>query len=242
LPFPKIHIFTGLALLFSCIYSIEYNITILGIPVVEIELLDDPPDSVTYYTKTTGVFDLICSTNNIYGTRYSPESYAMERTTKRINQTDRKGEVSVEFNAENNELIFESTTIKVEDPPQNVFTMLSQIREKSPNEIDAQWYPLFHEGDWFRSRFLFIDTVSVEVNENHVLCDHYRFDIEKAEEFNLNFSPADYFSDHIASPDAIRQIWVESQGENRQIIKAQVAVYGITLTALVKNHSTTADR
>ena len=127
------------------------------------------------------------------------------------------------------------------EAPQTVFTMLAQIKNKKMEHIDAKWYTLFHEGDWYRSSFLFIDTVSVMMNNHKVHCNHYRFDIEKSEEVDINFSSSDYFSDHIAATDAVRQIWVESNGKNRQIIKAQVTIYGITLTAVIQNYTITKD-
>jgi hypothetical protein len=242
LNFPKSHIVTGIILLYSFCYSTDYHISILGIPVVEIEMIEHPADSITYITTTTGVFDYIWSTQNSYGTKFLPHSYTMEQYTKVINQTDRHGQISIEYNEKQRELYINDASIKVNEAPQNIFTMLTQIRKKDYREMDAEWFPLFHEGDWYRSRFLFIDTVSVEVNGNQLLCDHYRFDIEKSKELHIKILPADYFSDHIASPEAVRQIWVQNSGENRQIIKAQVSVYGITLTAMIQNHHFTASK
>ena len=63
-----------------------------------------------------------------------------------------------------------------------------------------------------------------------VLCDHYRLDIEQTDEVSIHVSPYDYFTDHVASPDALRQLWVEKIGK-RRIIKATVSIYGMTVTA-----------
>jgi hypothetical protein len=65
-------------------------------------------------------------------------------------------------------------------------------------------------------------------------CDHYRLDIEKAKGESVNVSPWDYFTDHVSSSEAIRQIWVE-QNDKRRIIKATVSIYGMTVTAEIQD-------
>ena len=70
----------------------------------------------------------------------------------------------------------------------------------------------------------------VEINDLDILCDHYRLDIEETDGVSINISPWDYFTDHVASNEALRQIWVE-QNDKRRIIKATVSIYGMTITA-----------
>ena len=44
----------------------------------------------------------------------------------------------------------------------------------------------------------------------------------------------DYFTDNVASTDALRQLWVEQTGKKR-IIQAAVSLYGMTVTAVIQN-------
>ena len=87
-----------------------------------------------------------------------------------------------------------------------------------------------HEGASYRARFLWAGTETVDINDVDIICDHYRLDIEETDGVSINISPWDYFTDHVASDGALRQIWVE-QNDKRRIIKATVSIYGMTITA-----------
>ena len=67
-----------------------------------------------------------------------------------------------------------------------------------------------------------------------ILCDHYRLDIEETDGSSIQVSSYDYFTDHVASSDALRQLWVEQRGK-RRIIKATVSIYGMTITAEIQD-------
>ena len=70
----------------------------------------------------------------------------------------------------------------------------------------------------------------MNLNGSDILCEHYRLDIEEPDGVSINISPWDYFTDHVASSEALRQIWVEQNGK-RRITKATVSIYGMTVTA-----------
>ena len=59
-------------------------------------------------------------------------------------------------------------------------------------------------------------------------------DIEQTDEVSIQVRPYDYFTDHIASTDAVRQLWVEQKGK-RRIIQASVSIYGMTVTAEIND-------
>ena len=90
-----------------------------------------------------------------------------------------------------------------------------------------------HEGVPHRARFLWAETDTLDINNADIVCDHYRLDIEKTKGESVQVSPWDYFTDHVSSSKAIRQIWVE-QNDKRRIIKATVSIYGMTVTAEIQ--------
>ena len=91
-----------------------------------------------------------------------------------------------------------------------------------------------HEGSHQRARFLWAGTDIIEINDTDIVCDHYRLDIEKTDGPSIQVTLDDYFTDHVASTDALRQLWVEQSGK-RRIIKASVSIYGMTVTAELQN-------
>ena len=91
-----------------------------------------------------------------------------------------------------------------------------------------------HEGVPHRARFLWAGTDTLDINNADIVCDHYRLDIEKAKGDSVQITPWDYFTDHVASSEALRQIWVE-QGGCRRIAKATVSIFGMTVIAEIQD-------
>ena len=75
----------------------------------------------------------------------------------------------------------------------------------------------------------------LKLDNSDILCEHYRLDIEKIDGASVHVSPYDYFTEHVASNDALRQLWVEQTGK-RRIIKASVSIYGMTVTAKIQDN------
>ena len=66
---------------------------------------------------------------------------------------------------------------------------------------------------------------------NTILADHFRLDLQEAEGDEVELSDVkDIFSWGIVLDGAVRQIWVERDGA-RRILRAEVNVRRITLTA-----------
>ena len=119
------------------------------------------------------------------------------------------------------------------DSIQNIFTLLARVSYQSVEDLDTKWFAMNHEGVPHRARFLWAGTDTLDINNADMVCDHYRLDIEKAKGESVQVSPWDYFTDHVSSSKAIRQIWVE-QNDKRRIIKATVSIYGMTVTAEIQ--------
>ena len=217
----------------SILYTEDYRIYLLGIPIVEVSM-ESSTNSLDFSTQTVGFFHSIWPIDNYYKTEYDSISFGIRKYTKSIHQGNYKGKLDCDYDPASSNLNYADQSVAVVDSIQNIFTLLARVSYQSYKDIDTQWFPMNHEGIPNRARFLWIGTETVKVSGVEVLCDHYRLDIEQTKEDSIHISPYDYFTDHVASTDALRQLWVEKMGE-RRIIQASVTVYGITLTAEIQD-------
>ena len=214
------------------LYAEDYRIYLLGIPIVEVSM-ESSTNSLDFSTKTVGFIHSIWPIDNHYQTEYDSISFGIRKYTKFIHQGNYKGELNCIFETDGSQLNYNGQSVTVADSIQNIFTLLARISYQSAEHLDTKWYPMDHEGTPHRARFLLVGTDKVEVDGLGILCDHYRLDIEKTAETSVHVSPYDYFTDHVAMPKALRQIWVEQGGE-KKIMKASVSLYGITITAEIQ--------
>ena len=129
---------------------------------------------------------------------------------------------------------YNGQSVAVADSIQNIFTLLARVSHQSAEYLDTKWFPMNHEGVPHRARFLWAGTDTININDSDIVCDHYRLDIEQDKGKSVQLSAWDYFTDHVVSSEAIRQIWVE-QGSKRRISKATVSIHGMTVTAEIQD-------
>ena len=191
-------------------------------------------DTLSFDTETLGMFHSIWPIDNHYFTHYDSISFGIRQYRKSIHQGSYKGELNCTFEPNSSQLNYNRQSVAAVDSIQNIFTLLARVSYQSVEDLDAKWFPMNHEGVPHRARFLWAGTDEVEIEGVDITCDHYRLDIEKAKGKSVQVSPWDYFTDHIASSEALRQIWVEQSGE-RRISKATVSIYGMTVTAKIQD-------
>ena len=138
------------------------------------------------------------------------------------------------FEPNSSQLNYNKQSVAVVDSIQNIFTVLARVSYQSVEYLDTKWYPMNHEGSPQRARYLWARTESVEINDVAITCDLYRLDIEETDGTSIQVTPDDYFTDYVASTDALRLLWVEKSGK-RRIIKASVSIYGMTVTAEIQD-------
>ena len=192
--------------------------------------MESANDALSFHAETLGLINTIWPVDNHYFTEYDNISFGIRQYTKSIHQGSYAGKLNCTFEPNGSKLSYNSQSIAAVDSIQNIFTLLARVSYQSVKYLDTKWYPMNHEGGSCRARFLWAGTETVEINDVDILCDHFRLDIEKAKGESIQVSPWDYFTDHVASSEALRQIWVEQNGK-RRIIKATVSIYGITITA-----------
>lgn len=215
------------------LFAADYHVYILDIPIVSVSM-ESVKNSISFHTETLGIFHSIWPVDNHYFTKYDSLSFGIREYRKSIHQGSYKGELSCTFDSNASELIYNRQSIVVIDSIQNIFTILARLSYQSVEELDTKWFFMNHEGSPQRARLLWVDAEILDIDNTNILCDHYRLDIEEVKGESIQVSPWDYFTDHISSSDAIRQVWVE-QNEKRRIIKATVSIFGMTVKAEIQN-------
>ena len=196
--------------------------------------MESSKNTLSFHTKTLGLIYSIWPVDNHYFTQYDSISFGIRHYTKSIYQGGYAGELNCTYEPNDSQLNYNSQSVSVVDSIQNIFTLLARASYQSAEYLDTKWYPMIHEGGPHRARYLWVGTETLEINNMNILCDHYRLDIEEIDGPSIQVAPDDYFTDHIASIDALRQVWVEQSGKHR-IIKASVSIYGMTVTAELQN-------
>jgi hypothetical protein len=197
--------------------------------------MESSVNALSFHTETLGMIHSIWPVNNHYFTEYDSISFGIRKYTKSINQGRYNGELNVYYDLTNLQLKYNDESVFVTDSVQNIFTLLAQVSYQPVEYLDTKWFTMNHEGESHRARFLLAGTEKLKIGDENILCDHYRLDIEKTDGESVHASPNDYFTDHVASSDALRQLWVEQDGI-RRIIKASVSIYGMTVTAKIQGN------
>ena len=196
--------------------------------------MESADDALSFHTETLGMFHFIWPVDNYYFTHYDSISFGIRQYRKSIHQGSYKGELDCTFEPNSSQLNCNRQSVAAVDSIQNIFTLLARVSYQSVEDLDTKWFPMNHEGDPYRARFLWAGIDEVEIEDVDITCDHYRLDIEKAKGESVQVSPWDYFTDHVASSEALRQIWVEQSGK-RRISKATVSIFGMTVTAEIQD-------
>ena len=196
--------------------------------------MESANDALSFHTETLGMFYSIWPIDNHYFTHYDSISFGIRQYTKSIHQGSYKGELNCTFEPKGSQLNYNRQSVAAVDSIQNIFTLLARVSYQSVEDLDTKWFPMNHEGIPHRARFLWVGADTIDINNADMVCDHYRLDIEKAKGEYIQVFPWDYFTDHVSSSEAIRQVWVEQSGE-RRISKATVSIYGMTVTAEIQD-------
>ncbi|NOZ03670.1 MAG: DUF3108 domain-containing protein [FCB group bacterium] len=214
--------------------QVRYRLSVFGIPCGNVTLTMPQPNQLHFTTRSTGIVNLLWPFDNQYTTTFDTTTFGVRKYEKKIIQGSFKQKFKGIWQPEKGGILYGDTLVIRPENSQTVFTLMVLIRKWPTDSIDTRWFPLDHEGRFFRARFLLADTVRIPVGNKNVLCDHYRLDLVPQEETGKILDRSDYFNQNITRPEAIRQLWVERSGE-RRIIKASVKLFGISLEAKIED-------
>ncbi|SVA27350.1 uncharacterized protein METZ01_LOCUS80204, partial [marine metagenome] len=151
---------------------------------------------------------------------------------KKIKQDNLKQSVLIEL--KNEVLHYNNQTKDRSDSTQTMFTMFARLNRQHQKILDTKWFEIDHEGKPMRGRFLWGETETIKVGNTNILCDHIRMDMEYLNGSNGFLESTDRLMHYAPDPDAVRQIWVERNG-NRRIIKVSMTAYGFPFNFVIQN-------
>ena len=218
----------------------HYTVSIWSIPIVDITMTRSDTDEdnireLEFRTKTTLILSLFFPVDNQYKTIYDVSTFQMLQYEKKVDQKNVSQTLNISW--EEKDSLYHSDKTKYKRTPDfhNIFSLMMRGRNSDWESIDTKWWNVDQEGFPYRVRYLWIDSVSVDINGKSILADHYRIDLVPAEEEPTQLVDiTDVFTWGIALEECIRQIWIEKSGE-RRILRGEVKVKGITLIAEIKN-------
>ena len=209
-----------------------YNLTVLGIKIGEINLEKNNRESIQISTKSTGPINYLWPFDNLYKTTFDTVTYGIRLYEKKIHQGEFKQKLGGVWIPGQRGVLYGTTLVGRPNDCQTIFTLLAQVSRQKAKDIDTKWYSMEHEGELFRARLLWADSINVWTGNDSILCDHYRLDIDSTENKIKILDQTDYFSENITQSNLIKQLWVEKSGE-KKIIQASAQMSGLAMKAII---------
>ena len=209
----------------------NYSANVYGLPMAKIQY-KSISDSITLKVETIGLIDAIWPIKNAYTTNFDTTHFGLITFKKKIKQDNLKQSVLIEL--KNEVLHYNNQTRDRSDSTQTMFTMFARLNRQHQKTLDTKWFEIDHEGKPMRGRFLWGETETIKVGNTNILCDHIRMDMEYLNESNGFLESTDRLMHYAPDPDAVRQIWVERNG-NRRIIKVSMTAYGFPFNFVIQN-------
>ena len=209
----------------------NYSANVYGLPMAKIQY-KSISDSITLKVETIGIIDAIWPIKNAYTTNFDTTHFGLITFKKKIKQDNLKQSVLIEL--KNEVLHYNNQTRDRADSTQTMFTMFARLNRQHQKILDTKWFEIDHEGKPMRGRFLWGETETIKVGNTNILCDHIRMDMEYLNVSNGFLESTDRLMHYAPDPDAVRQIWVERNG-NRRIIKVSMTAYGFPFNFVIQN-------
>ncbi|HJL79289.1 MAG TPA: hypothetical protein QF355_08320 [Candidatus Marinimicrobia bacterium] len=209
-----------------------YNLTVLGIKIGEINLEKNNRESIQISTKSTGPINYLWPFDNLYKTTFDTVTYGIRLYEKKIHQGEFKQKLGGVWIPGQRGVLYGTTLVGRPNDCQTIFTLLAQVSRQKAKDIDTKWYSMEHEGELFRARLLWADSINVWTGNDSILCDHYRLDIDSTENKIKILDQTDYFSENITRSDLIKQLWIKKSGE-KKIIQASAQISGLAIKAII---------
>ena len=223
-------------LLFGNIRSQEYDVTIWGIPVGTAELQQIADNEITLKLKSHEFIDYIFPVELEYYSKFDKNNYTIIENKKTTEQgTEEHNYKAVVTNNDNILVYDEKDSISIEPNTYSLLSLLVKIMNSPVDSIDTKWFNLENEGILYETRLLWNDTTTISINNEDIICDHYRLDLKMLDDDDKIFDKTDYFNELFFDINSIRQIWVEKWQKQQRIIKITIKNNPINLSLTIKN-------
>ncbi len=222
-------------LLFGNIRSQEYDVSIWGIPVGTAELQQIADNEISFKLYSHELIDYVYPIDLDYYSKFGKNNYSIIENIKTAEQGTEEQNFEAVLNNENVLIYNETDSISLEPKTHSLLSLLVKIMNSSVDSIDTKWFNLENEGILYETRLLWNDTTRVSINNEDILCDHYRLDLKILEDSNQIFEKTDYFNELFFDINSIRQIWLEKWQKQQRIIKITIKKSPINLSLTIKN-------
>jgi len=221
--------------LFSTIRSQEFDVTIWGLSVGSAELQQISDNEIYFKLQSNEFIDYVFPIDLEYYSKFDKKNYAVIENKKItvLNKEEQAFDASLKSG---NILVYnEKDSVSLESTTHSLLSYLVRIINSPIDSIDTKWYNLVNEGILYNTRLLWNDTTTISINNEDILCDHYRLDLKILDDDNKIFDKTDYFNELFFDINSVRQIWVEKWQKQQKIIKIQIKKHQINLSLTMNN-------
>jgi len=231
----SIQLFFVLVLFYGNIRSQEYDVSILGIPVGTAEIQQDTDEEITLLIKSNEFIDYVFPIDLEYYSKFNRSNYSIVETKKTTEQKTVEQNYEAVLTKENILIYSKNDSIFTEPNTHSLLSLLVKLMNSPVNSIDTKWFNLENEGILYETRFLWNDTTTISIDNDDILCDHYRLDLKMIDDENKIFEKTDYFNELFFDINSIRQIWLEKWQKKQRIVKITIKNNLIHLIIAIKN-------
>ena len=231
----SILLFVILVLFYGNIRSQEYDVSIWGIPVGTAEIQQDTDEEITLLIKSNEFIDYVFPIDLEYYSKFNKINYSIVETKKTTEQKT-EGQNYEAVLAKDNILIYsKKDSIFIETNTHSLLSFLVKLMNSPVDSIDTKWFNLENEGTLYETRFLWNDTTTISIDNEDILCDHYRLDLKMIDDDNKIFEKTDYFNKLFFDINSIRQIWLEKWQKKQRIVKITIKNNLVNLNLTINN-------
>jgi len=213
----------------------EYNVTIWGISVGTAELQHDTDAEISFKLKSNKYIDYVLPIDLEYFSKFDKTNYTVIENKKTTTQGSEKQKYNSELKSNYTLVYNDKDSIIIEPNTYSLLSLLIKLMNSPIDSIDAKWFHLENEGTLYETRLLWNDTTRVAIDNEIILCDHYRLDLKLLNNEKNIFEKTDYFNELFFDINSIRQIWVEKWQKQQRIIKIAIKNNLINLNLTINN-------
>ncbi|MFC1527172.1 hypothetical protein ACFL5D_00305 [Candidatus Neomarinimicrobiota bacterium] len=217
------------------IRSQEYDVSIWGIPVGAAEIHQDTDEEITLLLKSNEFIDYVFPVDLEYYSKFNKTNYTIVETKKTTEQKTEEQNYEAVL-AKGNILIYgKKDSIFIEPNTHSLLSFLVKLMNSQVDSIDTKWFNLENEGILYETRILWNDTTTISIDNEDILCDHYRLDLKILNDENKIFEKTDHFNELFFDINSTRQIWIEKWQKQQRIIKITIKNNLINLSLTINN-------
>ncbi len=213
----------------------KYDVTIWGIPVGTAKIQQIADNEISFKLKSNEFVDYVFPIDLDYYSKFDKNNYTIIENKKTIEQGTEEQDFEAVLNNKNVLVYNEDDSISLEPNTYSLLSLLVKFMNSPVDSIDTKWFNLENEGILYETRLLWSDTTNLSINNDDILCDHYRLDLKIVDDAKQIFDKTDYFNELFFDINSIRQIWVEKWQKQQRIIKLAIKNDLVNLNLTINN-------